>query len=138
MPTRLRHDREKLGTTTAAIRANDTAYPDVVSQRVDYVKTYPALPTGGQESRNNRGRFFGVDRGGVTSRRRASRGLSRHSINGDHPCPGPLFDWYRFAREVWDYWWYPFDMQAGHAWDGSTPARGYRAARRNTPVIEYY
>jgi len=21
-----------------------------------------------------------------------------------------MFDWYRFARELWDWWWYPFDF----------------------------
>jgi hypothetical protein len=38
------------------------------------------------------------------------RGILPHAMNGGHPCLGPLFDWYRFAREVWDWWWYPFDM----------------------------
>ena len=28
------------------------------------------------------------------------RGFLAHSANGGHPCPGPLFDWHRFAREV--------------------------------------
>jgi N-acetylmuramoyl-L-alanine amidase len=45
------------------------------------------------------------------------RGFHAHSYSGsiaghsdDHNCPGAWFDWQRFARLVWDYWWYPFDL----------------------------
>jgi hypothetical protein len=45
------------------------------------------------------------------------RGFHGHGYSGsnlqghdDHNCPGALFDWHRFARSVWDYWWYPFDL----------------------------
>ena len=63
------------------------------------------------------------------------RGILAHSVNGGHPCPGPLFDWYRFAREVWDWWWYPFDTDAVAA---STTMRPYFQARHDTPLLEYY
>jgi len=43
------------------------------------------------------------------------RGFHGHGFSGetsakDHNCPGAWFDWHRFARDVWDYWWYPFDL----------------------------
>ena len=43
------------------------------------------------------------------------RGFHGHGYSGanthsDHNCPGPWFDWQRFARQVWDWWWYPFDL----------------------------
>jgi hypothetical protein len=43
------------------------------------------------------------------------RGFHAHGYSGantheDHNCPGAWFDWHRFARDVWDYWWYPFDL----------------------------
>jgi hypothetical protein len=63
------------------------------------------------------------------------RGILPHSMNGGHPCPGPLFDWYRFAREVWDWWWYPFDTDGTAA---STTMRPYFQARLNTPLVDYY
>ena len=56
-------------------------------------------------------------------------------VNADHDCPGPLFDWHRFAREVWDWWWYPFDLV------DDSPVRDrrpYRHANGDTPLIEYY
>ena len=45
----------------------------------------------------------------------AYRGFHGHGFSGansgdDHNCPGPWFDWQRFARQVWDWWWYPFDL----------------------------
>jgi hypothetical protein len=46
-----------------------------------------------------------------------------------------LFDWYRFAREMWDWWWYPFDTDAVAA---STTMRPYFQARHDTPLLEYY
>jgi len=124
----------KLGTTTATVRANDTTYRKWYHD-ADYVKTYR---NGNTQNRNNRWTlFFGVDRDGTTKSTPCFKGFVSHAINGDHPCPGPLFDWYRLAREVWDSWWYPFDLLGG----SSTPMaaqRPYRAARRSTPVIDYY
>src|SRR5260370_13919999 len=43
------------------------------------------------------------------------RGFHGHGYAGavhgdDHNCPGARFDWHRFARDVWDYWWMPFDL----------------------------
>jgi len=69
------------------------------------------------------------------------RGFISHMINGHHPCPGPLFDWHRFAREVWDWWWYPFDfdpMSTSDPKNLSTSLRPYRQARGDTPLVEYY
>jgi len=50
-----------------------------------------------------------------------------------------MFDWHRFAREVWDWWWFPFDF------DPATPntavaARPYSLATRDgsTPLKEYF
>lgn len=72
------------------------------------------------------------------------RGIHGHGFSGnihshlsDHDCPGPLFDWHRFAREVWDWWWYPFDLDAAQA-HTNTPIRDYRAATGTTPLREYY
>ena len=76
------------------------------------------------------------------------RGLHGHGVSGDahgqdHDCPGPLFDWHRFAREVWDWWWYPFDV-ADPPFPGTgnpttaAPARGYRHPDGTTPLIEHY
>ena len=69
------------------------------------------------------------------------RGFMSHMINGDHPCPGPLFDWHRVAREVWDWWWYPFDFDPAAISiprNVLTSVRPYRAARGDTPLVEYY
>jgi hypothetical protein len=65
------------------------------------------------------------------------RGLLAHVMAGDHPCPGPLFDWHRFAREVWDWWWYPFDLNIAVPALVS-PRRGYTNARGDTLLQEYY
>jgi hypothetical protein len=46
-----------------------------------------------------------------------------------------LFDWHRFAREVWDWWWYPFDVTPVAV---TTQARPYRQARLTTQLIDYY
>lgn len=58
-------------------------------------------------------------------------------ILGDHDCPGPLFDWHRFAREVWDWWWYPFDFARGST-EAVTERRPYRRPDADTPLVEYY
>ncbi len=65
--------------------------------------------------------------------------FSGNSLNGqdDHDCPGPLFDWHRFAREVWDWWWFPFDFDSTHA-TTSVPDRPYRRANGQTPLLEYF
>ncbi|MEO8629305.1 MAG: hypothetical protein ABI612_14570, partial [Betaproteobacteria bacterium] len=81
-------------------------------------------------------RFFGVHPGnGLVGDTPCFKGIVSHAISGDHPCPGPLFDWHRFAREVWDWWWYPYDTTA---LDASTTRRPYAKARRDTPLLEYY
>ena len=75
------------------------------------------------------------------------RGFLSHAMSGsigvdpDHPCPGPYFDWHRFAREVWDWWWYPFDFTHLFGSPIATPAlfpRPYRQARKDTPLLDYY
>jgi hypothetical protein len=73
------------------------------------------------------------------------RGFHGHGFAGsprnghdDHTsCPGPLFDWLRFAREIWDWWWYPFDFNAAFN-STAVQRRAYAAARRDTPLIEYF
>ena len=74
------------------------------------------------------------------------RGFHGHGFSGnikhaagfdDHDCPGPLFDWHRFARETWDWWWYPFDFDDSHTTTALT-IRGYRRADGNTPLLEYF
>src|SRR5262245_12694924 len=86
----------KLGTTMAAVRANDDAYRRWYHD-ADYVKTYR---DGRQpQNRNNRWTlFFGVDRDGTTKSSPCFKGFLWHAINGDHLWPGPLFDCYRLAR----------------------------------------
>jgi N-acetylmuramoyl-L-alanine amidase len=70
------------------------------------------------------------------------RGLHGHGFAGtpmqaypEHDCPGQMFDWHRFAREIWDWWWYPFDFEAART---STAVRGYRTADGATPLVEYF
>lgn len=58
-------------------------------------------------------------------------------VNADHDCPGPLFDWHRFAREVWDWWWYPFDLSDDLA-RAVTTRRPESRASGSTPLVEYY
>jgi N-acetylmuramoyl-L-alanine amidase len=72
------------------------------------------------------------------------RGLHGHFFPGrllvthhDHDCPGPLFDFHRLAREVWDWWWYPFDFDAPSA-TTAAPRRGYRKFTADSPLIEYF
>jgi N-acetylmuramoyl-L-alanine amidase len=84
-------------------------------------------------------RFFGTNGGALSTP--CFRGTISHLINGHHRCPGPLFDWHRFAREVWDWWWYPFDFEAPTSPGPrriSTLRRPYAQARGDTPLIEYY
>lgn len=86
------------------------------------------------------GRFFGLTPANGRSTP-CFRGFISHEINGHHPCPGPLFDWHRFAREVWDWWWYPFDFDFFSTSDPKgllTSLRPYRQARGDTPLVEYY
>jgi hypothetical protein len=70
------------------------------------------------------------------------RGVHGHGFSGavhagrsDHDCPGAVFDFHRLAREVSDYWWYPFDVAGGSA---ATARRPYRRFRIDTPLIEYF
>ena len=61
------------------------------------------------------------------------RGFSGHKFAGGHECPGPVFDWHRFARELWDWWWYPFDVVDAPPMVNPTtaaPRRGYRRPDR--------
>ena len=72
------------------------------------------------------------------------RGFHGHGFSGDpdrgkdHDCPGPMFDWHRFAREVWDWWWHPFDFDAARA-TTSVPRRPYsRDWDGDTPLSEHF
>jgi hypothetical protein len=67
----------------------------------------------------------------------AASGTYESKSYDDHDCPGPLFDWHRFAREVWDWWWYPFDFDAAHA-HTNVAIRDYRAATGISPLREYF
>lgn len=58
-------------------------------------------------------------------------------VETDHDCAGPLFDWHRFAREVWDWWWYPFDLSDDLSAPSTIP-RPERHADATTPLLEYY
>src|SRR6185312_7349179 len=88
---------------------------------------------------------FCEDLGTATAaNKRCYRGFLSHGLPGainikedgtdqdDHPCPGPYFDWHRFAREVWDWWWYPFDLTSVAPIEFTRP---YRQARRDTQLI---
>jgi hypothetical protein len=79
---------------------------------------------------------------------RTYRGLHGHGYSGsmgfkqttgaarhEHDCPGAMFDFHRVAREVSDYWWYPFDVAAGSS---AVRRRLYRHFGPDTPIIEYY
>lgn len=72
------------------------------------------------------------------------RGFHGHGYCGaisdrvnDHDCPERIFDWHRFAREVWDWWWYPYDFRRG-SFDAIMTRRPYRRPDATTPLIEYY
>jgi hypothetical protein len=79
------------------------------------------------------------------------RGIIGHGFAGsavidDHDCPGPMFDWYRFARELYDWWWYPFDFDATFA-STATPKRAILTPRSpgttadpgdETPLVEHF
>ena len=111
---------QKIGTTRADIEANGTAYTNFYNLHGDRVW----------------GRFFGFDRQNQTVvDTPCFRGFLSHAIIGHHPCPGPLFDWHRLAREVWDWWWYPFDADPVAV---TTTRRPYGQARRTTQLIDYY
>ena len=109
----------QIGTTTAAIQANTPQFG----------QWYQGSAT------EHWSRLFGVVPASARTVTPCFRGFLAHSMNGGHPCPGPLFDWHRFARELWDWWWYPFDTDAVAA---STTMRPYLQARRDTPLIDYY
>jgi hypothetical protein len=74
------------------------------------------------------------------------RGVHGHGYSGDpsrrndHDCPGPMFDWHRFAREVWDWQWWPFDVDATNPATTAVAARPYSLATRDgtTPLREYF
>lgn len=79
------------------------------------------------------------------------RGFLGHGYPGsvrldDHNCPGSLFDFHRFARDIWDFWWFPFDLIwfpfAGEGTHPADPLRTTSARRdygRTQPeLLEYY
>jgi len=140
----------KLGIDTKTINANGAAFTDW------YTSNNQMVPQKGKDGKPQKGkdgkivlvfqsntawsRFFGVKP--ETSKTKTSapdlpcfKGFLSHDINGGHPCPGPLFDWHRFAREIWDWWWYPFDVDPLGV---VTVRRPYQQARRDTQLIDYY
>src|SRR5262249_11821266 len=67
-------------------------------------------------------------------------GATTNGMDDHTSCPGPLFDWHRFAREVWDWWWYPFDFNDAFT-ATSTTRRPYSATPApgiDTPLVEYF
>lgn len=113
----------KLGTTRAVIAADGAPY----------TTWYNAAP--GPAAKWSR--FFGANPANLNVQDvPCYKGFLSHQINGGHPCPGPLFEWHRFAREVWDWWWYPFDLDNAGA--ASTVQRPYRQARDDTPLRDYF
>lgn len=129
------------GTTVALLKANDqhlaTWYTNQIQQ------------AGNGFKRHNTAWRKMVDNSVHSANKGGFRGFHGHGFAGDiftldnHSlCPGPFFDWHRFAREVWDWWWYCFDFVADsppmttvHL---STAQREYRKARRATALREYY
>lgn len=89
--------------------------------------------TGGFRDRNRAWiKYFDLYRG---LHGHALSGALRAASNDKSACPGIVFDYHRLARETWDWWWYPFDV------DGATTAarrRGYRRFDADTPVLEYF
>ena len=124
---------QKLGTTTAIIQANGAAFTQWYSGPDDRWVDH----SGNHRTGRIWNRFFGVDptRAVGVIDTPCFRGFLAHAMNGHHPCPGPLFDWHRFAREVWDWWWYPFDTDAVAV---TTTRRPYKQARRSTQLLDYY
>ena len=78
---------------------------------------------------------------------RGFRGIAGHGVVGDTAprnshsmCPGPFFDWHRFSREVWDWWWWCFDFSPVPPTTNVQPSqtvRPYREARGDTALREY-
>ena len=77
------------------------------------------------------------------------RGVHGHGLPRQNraDCPGPLFDFHRLAREVWDWWWYPFDVaEPQDGGDGRRATvelsgrafRGYRHFDEDTLLLEHY
>ena len=137
-----------LGKTIADFTANGKALSDWYTEQVSHRDPSPANRSHGKVHNVAWSNFF-EDLGGpgTAADKRCYRGFLSHALPGainikpdgtdqdDHPCPGPYFDWHRFAREVWDWWWYPFDFEP---LGPSQTLRPYRQARRDTPLISYY
>jgi len=96
---------------------------------------------------NYNARSNGVSNAAWTRMIETFRGFHGHAFSGandntDHDCPGPLFDWHRFARELWDWWWFPFDLALMiptiDQYTSNPGRRPYTQADGATPLIEYY
>jgi hypothetical protein len=81
--------------------------------------------------------YRGVHGHGFSGATRMKKKSTGEWVDADHDCPGPLFDWHRFAREVWDWWWYPFDLSDDLSTAVVTP-RPERHANGDTRLVEYY
>jgi hypothetical protein len=128
----------KLGLNVPDVQANNATFTGAYT-----AGQYTTVVDGNTEQRRPMwGRFFGWDAhtnaGGDLP---CFRGFISHNVDGNHNCPGPFFDWHRLAREVWDWWWYPFDFAAPGSDPNSalsTTRRPYNQARHTTPLIEYF
>ena len=118
----------KYGITTADIQNNTLAYTNLDTKTLWYrffgVKPAPPPTTANPHPK-------------ISAELPCYRGVIAHALVGAHPCPGPLFDWHRFAREVWDWWWYPFDLNI-YVPAIASPRREYMQARGDTLLREYY
>lgn len=130
------------GTTTADLTANAAALGTWYTNQIHALdRTFKRYNMAWRKMLDNS--VNGLGQGGF-------RGFHGHGFAGDiyhydnHSlCPGPYFDWHRFAREVWDWWWWPFDLVPQLAtfptvMVPSTSQRDYRKARSTTPLREYY
>lgn len=62
-------------------------------------------------------------------------GALRRDLDDKRSCPGPVFDWHRFGREISDFWWLPFDVDGAST---ATPRRAYLDWDGDTPTHEFY
>ncbi len=124
----------KLGLQVADVQANNATFTNAYA-----AGAYGVVVDHNTEQRRPMwGRFFGWDphtsAGGDTP---CFRGFISHGVDGNHNCPGPFFDWHRLSREVWDWWWYPFDFTA----PGTDPASALSTTRRpynQAPTTRHY
>ena len=124
-PMRDPHIRDQLQITDAQFRSNNPA------------TGLPHLYAAAVQAHPSRNRYW-------TALFQSFRGFHSHAFSGDngghdHNCPGAWFEWQRFARDVWDYWWYPVDLAQATPTAAPTSGRPRRDYGRTDDVLkEYY